>query len=147
MARRAFKIVTVVSTVLLAITVLLFLAGFVISPSDHYVSFNDDFHVGIWGGGLDSRIVFFNDAEYGPYHGSIIGLVHADGDVHPPLVREEAFGNSWGIYYRYFQWSDATLWTLAVTLWYPIAIFAITPLLYALVRRCFLNSRRASHTT
>lgn len=127
MARRAFRIVTVASTVMLIITVLLFLAGYVSTPWDHYLSFSDDSHVGVWGHGVDSRIVFFNDTEYGPYRGSIIGIVDADGNVHPPLEREEAFGDSWGIYYRYFEWSDSKLWTLMVALWYPIAIFAIMP--------------------
>ncbi|MBN1908231.1 MAG: hypothetical protein JW818_00700 [Pirellulales bacterium] len=125
MTRRTLKIVTLMSTVMLAISVLLFLLGYVISPWDHFLSFGDDCHVGVWGRGLDSRIVFFNDAEEGPYCGSIIGLVDADGNVQPPLEREAAFGDAWGIYYRYFQWSDSTLWTLTVTLWYPIAVFTI----------------------
>ena len=79
------------------------------------------------GARIDSRLVLFNDAEYGPYRGSIIGLVDADGSIYPPLEREESFGDSWGVYYRHFQWSDSTLWTLMVTLWYPIALFAIMP--------------------
>ena len=112
---------------MLVITALLFLAGFVISPWDHYLSFGDGSHVSVWGRGIDSRIVFFNDAEYGPYRGSIIGFRDADGKVFPPLERAEAFGDSWGIYYRYFEWSDSKLWTLMVTLWYPIAFFAIMP--------------------
>jgi hypothetical protein len=127
MAHRTFKIATVVSTMMLAISVLLFLVGYVVSPWDCHFSFNDDSHVGVWARGLDSRLVFFNDAEYGPYRGSIIGLVDADGSIYPPLEREESFGDSWGIYYRHFQWSDSTLWTLMVTLWYPIALFAIMP--------------------
>ncbi|MEX0702389.1 MAG: hypothetical protein WD069_09865 [Planctomycetales bacterium] len=115
------------STFMLAIAVLLFLAGYLLSPWDHFLSFSDDFHVGVWGRGLDSRIVFFNDVEYGPYCGSIIGLIDADGNVHPPREREEAFGDSWGIYYRYFQWPESTLWTLMVSLWYAVAVFAIMP--------------------
>jgi hypothetical protein len=117
------KIVNVVSTVMLGLAVLLFLTGDVRNPWNHYLSFNDDFHVGVWGRGLDSRIVFFNDAEYGPYRGSIIGFSDANGNIYPPLERVEAFGDSWGIYYRYFQWSDFTLWTLTVSLWYPDSRF------------------------
>jgi hypothetical protein len=127
MSRRAITTATVVSTVMLVITVLLSLASYVISPWDHYLSLSDDFHVSVWGRGLDSRIIFYNDADYGPYSGSIIGFVDADGNVHPPLEREYAFGDSWGIYYRYFEWSDSTVWTLMVILWYPIAVFAILP--------------------
>jgi hypothetical protein len=126
MARRAFNIVAVASTVMLVVSVLLFFVGHVLNPWDHYLSLGDDFHVGVWGRGLDSRIVFFNDAEYGPYRGSIVGIVDSDGNVYPPREREAAFGDAWGIYYRYFQWSDATLWTLMVTLWYPISVFTIT---------------------
>ena len=91
-------------------------------------SFSDDSHAGVGARGLDSRIVFFSDAEYGPYHASIIGLADADGNDYPPLILEESFGDSLGIYYRSFQWSDSTLWTLMVTLWYPIVLFAIMPL-------------------
>jgi hypothetical protein len=127
MATRTFKIATVVSALMLAISVLLFLVGYVASPWDYHLSFNNDHHVGVWAHRLDSRLVFFNDADYGPYSGSIIGLVDADGSICPPLEREESFGDSWGIYYRHFQRPDSTLWTLTVTLWYPIAVFAIMP--------------------
>ncbi|WP_231742343.1 hypothetical protein, partial [Stieleria varia] len=127
-AHRTFKIATVFSTLMLAISILLFIVGYIVSPWDYHFSFSDDSHVGVWTRGLDSRLVFFNDAEYGPYRGSIIGLVDADGNVYPPLEREEAFGDSWGIYYRYFKSSDSTIWTLMVTLWYPIVLFAIMPL-------------------
>ncbi|TWU36745.1 hypothetical protein Q31b_50270 [Novipirellula aureliae] len=128
MAHRTFKIATVISAAMLSVSVLLFLVGYITSPWDYHFSFSDDSHVGVWGRGLDSRLVFFNNAEYGPYRGSIIGLVDADGSIYPPLEREESFGDSWGIYYRHFQCSDSTLWTLMVTLWYPIAFFAIMPL-------------------
>jgi hypothetical protein len=127
MAHRAFKIATMSSAVMLTVSVLLFLLGYIVSPWDYHFSFSDDSHVGVWARGLDSRIVFFNNAEYGPYRGSIIGLADDDGNVYPPLVREESFGDTWGIYYRHFQWSDSTLWTVMVTLWYPIALFAIMP--------------------
>ncbi len=91
---------------------------------------------------LITRLVFFNDAEYGPYSGSIIGLVDEDGNIYPPLEREQAFGDSWGIYYRYFQRSGSTLWTLTVTLWYPIAVFAIMPFVSLM---CSTVRRRASN--
>ncbi len=101
-----------ISTVMLASSLLLFVVGYIVSPWDYHVSLSEETHVGVWARGLDSRIVFFNNSEYGPYRGSIIGLVDAKGNVYPPLVREESFGDSWGIYYRYFQWSDSILWTL-----------------------------------
>ena len=127
---------------MLVISILLFLVGYIASPWDYYLSFSDDSHVGVCTRGLDSRFVFFNDAEYGPYSGSIIGLVDEDGNIYPPLEREEAFGNSWGIYYRYFPRSGSTLWTLTVTLWYPIAVFAIMPFVSLM---CSTVRRRASN--
>ena len=142
MARRAFLVVTMISTAMLVITVLLFIAGWVISPWDQFLSFSDDFHVGVLGRGIDARIVCFSDSDYGPYQGSIIGVVDADGSLYPPLKSEYAFGDSWGIYYRYFEWSDSILWTLTVTLWYPIVIFAIMPLV-ELTRR--ITHQRASN--
>ena len=138
MAHRAFKIATVVSAVMLAVSILLFLVGYVFNPWDYHVSFSDDSYVGVWSRGLDSRLVIFNDAEYGPYLGSIIGLVGADGNIYPPIEREEAYGDSLGVYYRAFQWADSTFWTLMVTLWYPVALFAIMPIanvLYSAIRR------------
>lgn len=142
MAHRSFKIATVVSTVMLAMSVVLFIAGYVLSPRDCHLSLHDDFHVGAWASGLDSRLVFFNDGEHGPYRGSIIGLANAEGRIDPPLVRKESFGDSWGIYYRHFQWSDSRLWTLMVTLWYPIALFAILPLISVV---CFSVRRLAAN--
>ena len=138
MAHLTFKIATMFSTVMLALAVLLFLLGYIVNPLKYHLSFREDSHVGVSSDGFDSRLVFFNDAEYGPYRGSIIGLVDADGNAYPPMEREESFGDSWGVYYRHFQWPDSTLWTLMVTLWYPVALFAIMPItnvLYYAIRR------------
>ena len=133
MIRRAIQIVTVMSTILLGVLVVLLflsadaLANF-LNPWDHYLSLGDALHIGVWGSsGLDSRVVFFNDSDYGPYRGSITGVIGADGVVYPPLLHQRAFGDSWGIYYRYFRWSDSTLWTWMISLWYPIVVCAILP--------------------
>ncbi|TWT56298.1 hypothetical protein CA85_43010 [Allorhodopirellula solitaria] len=127
---------------MLTLSVLLFLVGYIAKPTEYHFSFRDDSHVGVSSRGLDARLVFFNDVEYGPYRGSTIGLIHANGEIYPPLEREGSFGDSWGVYYRHFQWSDSTLWTLMVTLWYPITIFAIMPfasLVCSAVRQCVSN--------
>lgn len=126
------KIVTVFSTTMFVITVALFLAGYLLNPSDHYLSLGDDSHFIVLGRGLDSRAVIFNDARYGPYRGSIIGLADVDGSVLPRLEEQAAFGDSWGIYYRYFRRSDSTIWTLTVTLWYPMVLFAVVPVIGSL---------------
>lgn len=81
------------------------------------------------------RVEIFNDAEYGPYRGSIIGLVGADGKIDPPLDCEIAWGDAWGMYYRYFRWRDGRiLWTLSVSRWYPLLAAAALPFA-RLVRR------------
>ena len=127
MVRATLRIATLISIVLVIATALLIVVSYFFSPWEHYyVSFTERAHVGVWGRGLDPRIVFFNHPD-GPYCGSIIGIIDSEGNLHPPLIREESFGDSWGIYYRYFQWADAKLWTLMVSLWYPLAIFAILP--------------------
>lgn len=139
MTLRPLRFITAASTTLLVLTILLFVGGYKLSPWEYRLSFGDSFHVGVWArDGLDSRIVFFNDAGYGPCRGSIIGLVGSDGNVYPPRIREVYIGDTWGVYYRYFQWIDGTLWTLMVSLWYPIVFFAMLPvsrLLHVTLRR------------
>ena len=123
MATKTFQFVCVLSFVLCGITVLLFALSFVLNPWDHRISFTDDFHVGL----MQGRVVFFSDAEPGPYQGSIIGIVDDNGNVYPPLEREIGWGDTLGIYFRYFRWtdSDSTLWTLTVSLLWPLAIFGL----------------------
>jgi len=93
-----------------------------LNPWDHRISVRDDFHVGLW----RTRVVFFNDAEYGPYRGSIIGLVDSDGNVYPPLECEIKWGDSLGVYFRYFLRADSTLWTLMVSLLWPCGVFGLS---------------------
>jgi len=120
MKPRLLKTVAAVCAALLSISVLLLLIAPFLDPINNHLSLGRAFHVSAECRKFDSRIVFFNDSEYGPYRGSVIGLSDDNGNVYPPLERQLAFGNAWGVYYRYFKWSDATLWTLTVSLWYPI---------------------------
>jgi hypothetical protein len=124
MKLRLLNIVAAVCTALLSISVLLLLVAPLLDPIDNHLSLCRAFHVSAECRKFDSRIVFFNDSVYGPYRGSVIGLADDDGNVYPPLQRQLSFGNAWGVYYRYFRWSDATLWTLTVSLWYPIVILS-----------------------
>ena len=135
MAHRVLRISTCLSTALLAIAVALCIAGIWINPWDHRLSLSDTFHVAVWGREWDTRLVFFNDAEYGPYRGSIIALVDDQGNGYPAFEREVRFGDTAGIYHRYFRWpGGVTLWTFMLSLWYPIALFAILPLRWCVVR-------------
>jgi hypothetical protein len=126
---KAVRIAVSASAVLLVITLAVVIAGIWANPWDHAISFNQDFYIAVWNRGFDSRLVFFNDREYGPYRGSIIALVDS-AKPRSPFERELRFGDTWGIYYRYFRWPNGqVLWTLMMSLWYPVAIFAILPLL------------------
>lgn len=137
MQRRALIIATRISTVLLALVLILAIASIWLNPRDHHLSLREDLHVGVWNHGLEVRIAFFNDSEYGPYRGSMIGIVDGQGNLYPPLERKRYFDMP-GVYYRYFRWSDATLWTFMLSLWYPIVLFAILP------TRRFVRWRRAN---
>jgi hypothetical protein len=107
-------------------------------------------HIGLSGG----AIWLFNDEL--PYVGSIIGLDGTwDGkravERRDWNIGTERFGvlqvsfidsSTWesagrarygdlpGFYYRYFEWASrkTSLWTLAVSLWYPAALCAVLPI-------------------
>ncbi|MDB5392332.1 MAG: hypothetical protein JWM11_7978 [Planctomycetaceae bacterium] len=137
LANRAIKVAVLFSLCLSVISGMLFLCGFAANPWEHYLSFNKSFHVGVWNREFDSRIVFFNDAEYGPYRGSLIGLEGSDPSLDPQI---RAFGDTWGIYYRDLRWPDERLWTLMVSLWYPIILFALPPIMWWLTCRSARSS-------
>ena len=134
MPRRFFSVASFASAVLAGGTLVLWLATFVTNPWDHHVSLTNRIHIGVWGGpGGDTlgRLVIFNDAEYGPYRGSIIQLGDGKGNLYPRFDRELVWGDSFGVYYRYFRWPDGrTLWTLMVSLWYPLLLFAVLPVVW-----------------
>lgn len=120
-------------------TLVLELATFFTTPWDCSISIADDFHIGVWSGFAGDtlgRLVLFSDTESGPYHGSVIALRGADGELSPPLDRQVKWGDAYGIYYRYFRWSDGrSLWTLMVSLWYPLLLFAALPVVWVARRR------------
>jgi hypothetical protein len=118
-------IATILSTVLLALTIILFVGWPAMpstSPPAHYLSITDDFHVGFYCG----YIAFYNDVNCGPFHG---GIIHLSDSSHPVHTDKAGFGETLGIYYRYYHWWDSgeILWTLLVSLIYPAAVFSILP--------------------
>lgn len=122
MRDRAYRAAGVLFLSLAAISLILSAATFVLNPWNHRLSLGPEFHVGVWRFGHDSlgRIMFFSDREYGPYRGSLIDLKFGDVIV-SPFDRRVEWGDTCGIYYRWFHRPDGTtLWTLALSLWYPL---------------------------
>ncbi len=124
MARHIFNTLSLISALLLVGTVLLWAWSFGTDPRKDRLSFSDNFHVGFY----DGRIAFFSDA-HGPYHrGSEISL---DRDIEISSYRalDDRFG---GIFYRYFRLTDSTLlFTLSVSLLYPLFVLSVPPLVWA----------------
>lgn len=140
MAARASHLALTASAVFAVGILLLGLTMRFTAPRDFRLSLTPRLHVGVsnaCGSGVLGRVEIFNDAS-GPYRGSIIGLVGADGNNYPPLDCQIARGDAWGAYYRYFRGQDARiLWTLSVSLWYPLlasAAFPFSRLLWRLSR-------------
>ena len=124
MGHRVFVIATILSTVLLALTVLMFTGSICIDELDayeHHLSITNNFHVGF----CDGFVAFFNKPE-GPYVGGVICLSGGSGYTR---MDKAGFGRTLGIYYRYFRFWDSgeIVWTLMVSLVYPAAIFSILP--------------------
>ena len=112
----------------LALSLLTYWASGHCDPRKYKISLGNEFHIGLHYG----AIVFFNDPEYGPYSGSIVGLA---GSEYP---KAQHYGPRWGIYYRHFVWPNYQLWTLAVTLLYFVGlglVISVTDLVLPTLRR------------
>jgi hypothetical protein len=126
-----FKLALTASAVFAVGILLLGLTMRIAAPCEMRLSLSPNLHIGVSNarrsGGL-GRVEIFNDAS-GPNCGSIIGLVGADGKIYPPLDCEIAWGDARGAYNRYFRGQDGRmLWTLSVSLWYPLLASAAFPL-------------------
>jgi len=137
-ARRVFNIASFASAVMLAFTTALWAGAFVLDPCEHHLSITDSFHIGVLRGpehSLVGRLAFFSD-DMGPYQGSIICLSDEEGRPARP-IRQIKFGDACGVYYRYFHFLDTggTLWTLMVSLVYPVAAFSLLPAMWVWRRR------------
>lgn len=129
------RVFTIVSALFLVVTVVLAIASFMVDPWKHSISLGDGFHVTLWHPSDNPSVVFFSDQDYGPYPGSIVGIVGPDGTVYPKRLKEIHFGAIAGIYFRYFQWAPTdVLWTLMVSLLYPLMLFAVLPVAWLLQR-------------
>lgn len=139
MKSRLFKAACLVSVALAGCTLVLWMATFFVTPWDHRLSLSHGFHLGVWSGSTGEtlgRLVIFNNAEYGPYSGSTIQIGDGNGNVYPRFTRRTGWGDAWGVYYRYFRWPDGhTLWTLMVSLWYPLLAFSLLPVVWVVQHR------------
>lgn len=147
MRSRTLHIVERVAFALSGFMLILSAATFMLDPWNHRVSLGSQFHVGVWRmrGDTLGRIMFFSDADYGPYRGSLIGLINGD-DIVSPFDRRVAWGDSCGVYYRWFHRPDGTtLWTMALSLWYPLMAFLAISTVLSKYRRgvpCISVSQR-----
>jgi hypothetical protein len=104
----------------------------VLNPWDHRLTFTQDCRFGVWSGfgSVDPVLVFFNE-DLGPYRGSLITV---EGDPQPPVVTRV----DWEfprIYYRHIRGNGFLTWTLMVSLWYPMTLLAIGPLVWRVSRQ------------
>ena len=129
MSRRIFNALSLISAILLVGTAMLWVWSYWTDPRKECLSFSGDFHVAVRSG----RVSFFSDKEYGPYRGSIIALTSPERPAERIFAERRGFGDTAGIYYRYFRWADsgAVLWTVSVSLVYPLIVFMLSPTLPA----------------
>jgi len=126
MKRRLFTLASTVSLALCACLCLLLPISYEFRQG---IRLHDKLRIGAF----DGRLCLYNDEL--PYNGSIIGIA---GSTVPRTV-------SWdcaGIYFRHFQWPDATLWTLKVPLLLLIPATAILPCVWLFRRHQAAQQRR-----
>ena len=140
--RRIFNTISLISAVLLVCTISLGTWSFWTDPRTDCLSMGDEFHVAVQYG----RVSFFNVKNYGPYHGSIISLSSSKDSADGVFAVRRGFGDACGIYYRYFRWAESgdVLWTLSVSLVYPLILFAVLPTVWTL-RRWRAGRLRGDH--
>ncbi len=140
MFRHLLNIAGMLSAVVFWLIVMAWMTAGHVDPRKHFVSFGRDCHLSIDAWGAAARLEVFNDSYYGPYSGSIIGFSSAKSPaVDPNGPRVWAFGDTAGIYFRRFRWpSGKSLWTLSISLLYPLALSCILPIVW------FTSRRRAS---
>lgn len=132
MAARLFNLAAACSAVALCLIAVAWLAAAGVDPRRQAVAVPGGF-LSLHARGIDRRVELFSDAANGPYHGSIIGITSRAGRTNGPATT--AFGDTAGVYYRRFRWPDGReLWTLSVSLLYPLALAGIVPLIW-LARR------------
>jgi hypothetical protein len=108
--------------------------------------FNDDLPyvgsvVGLRGTWDGKRAFEKRDWNIGTERFGVLQVSYIDSSTGEPAGRAR-YGDLPGIYYRYFEWASRTtsLWTLAVSMWYPAALFAMLPT-WQFIRRVAARKR------
>jgi hypothetical protein len=118
-----FSRVTIASAIGCGLMMLALVVSYRMDMRRDGITFTEHFHSGIFDGGL----WFYSDQL--PYHGSIIQL----GDQ-PPILQKSGFDCP-GVYYRYFRFPTNTIWSVMISLWYPVVALAILPVIWMFHRR------------
>jgi hypothetical protein len=119
-----FNIFVVCSTILLLLFLATCLFAGNVDPIKRHLSLSHGCHLSIDTSLFGPSFEIFNDADYGPYRGSIIEVT---GPRHSLQVKATGFIFP-GIYYRLFRWPNGTsLWTVSLSLVYPLLFSAILP--------------------
>jgi hypothetical protein len=147
MRPRLFTLASAISTllfVLLGVAWLLAARYDTLNPSGtQFLSLSSRFHVTIDAHAFPARIVFFSDSTFGPYAGAI-----SAGRATPTAPQITRFGDTAGIYYRHFRWPNGkTLWTLSLSLLYPLSLCTILPTLWLLRRSRLRTTARGFEVT
>ncbi len=126
MAKSIFNIAAILSTVAFCLIVATWLIAGSFNPRKQFVSISRGCYISIDARGNDVRLEVFNDSTYGPYAGSIVGIA---GDPNGPRI--SGIGDTAGLYYRFIRWPNGTsLWTLALSLFYPAVVTLLLPLIW-----------------
>jgi hypothetical protein len=92
MFRRIFNTLSVISALLLACTMALWVWSVWADPQEDSLSFSKDFHVGVFQG----RLEFFNLKD-GPYHGGIIALSSPESPAERIFAERRWFRDTLGV--------------------------------------------------
>ena len=115
---RLLQVTTAVSGIFCIAFVGVWLVSFFLDVSKHGMVVNQNFHIGFFNGAVS---FYSHDV---PYRGSIIQI-----DGYPPILALKHF-TFVGIYYRYFRFPSETVWTLIISLAYPVIFFSVLPALW-----------------
>ena len=130
MTNRLLNLAAILSTIFLVVLIVAWFVAGEVQPTEKHLSLSSGCYLSIdaWGPSrTDARLEIFNDAQYGPYRGSIIEIA---GPNYPSRISKITFGDTAGIYYRYFRWpDDRKLWTLSLSLIYPALVALAAPIL------------------